>query len=77
MQGYAKAQNRLSLRYSRGEGVAQDDVRALYWALLAAGRGHVAAASNVAALKSRMSETEVAEAEELAGRFQPTEEGGS
>ncbi len=38
-QGYAKAQNHIGLRYARGEGVAKDGVKALFWLTLAARQG--------------------------------------
>lgn len=45
--GYADAQNRLGVRYSKGEGVIQDEEEALIWFVKAAEQGHSKAQSNI------------------------------
>lgn len=61
--GHARAQNRLATRYARGDGVEQDDVTALFWATLAANGGAERAAENVRALRARMTDAQIADAE--------------
>jgi uncharacterized protein len=46
-QGYATAQTNLGCKYLDGEGVAQDDQRAIHWFRLAAEQGNAGAQFNL------------------------------
>jgi TPR repeat protein len=73
-QGHGKAQAKLAARYGRGEGVAHDDVEALKWAILAAGDGEGEGTDFEKLYKGRMTEADIARAEQLAANFKPERE---
>ncbi len=50
MQGQASAQYNLGLRYDNGEGVPQDEKKAMMWYLLAAEQGDADALNNLGAM---------------------------
>jgi TPR repeat protein len=72
-QGYAKAQSHLGRRLAKGEGTQRDDVEAYKWTALAAEQGIKAARENLAVLKARMSDEQIAEGERLKSAFKPTQ----
>ena len=69
LQGYAKAQNRLSARYESGEGVDADPVESLAWAILAAAQGNISAAQRRDALVDSLSAMDVAAAKQRAAEL--------
>ena len=63
--GYAKAQFELGASHASGEGVKQDDIRALMWLSLAAAQGHDNASRLRVKLKHRMTEQQIERAYEM------------
>ena len=70
-EGGVQAKFELGVLYLTGQGVAQDDVLAHMWFNLAAGQGDNAARKNRDAVAARMTPGQIAEAETLAGEWQP------
>ncbi|WP_301105858.1 ABC transporter substrate-binding protein [Sneathiella sp.] len=73
-QGHGKAQAKLAARYGSGEGVTLDDVEALKWAILAANDGEGEGEDFQKLYKARMTEVDIARAEERAKNFKPERE---
>jgi TPR repeat protein len=61
-QGYAKAQFELGASHANGQGLKQDDCRALMWLSLAAEQGHENATTMRVKLKRRMTPEQIEEA---------------
>lgn len=61
-QGYAKAQFELGASHASGQGLKQDDRRALMWLSLAAEQGHENATMMRVKLKRRMTQAQIDEA---------------
>ena len=70
--GFSLAQFFLGSKYTTGSGVPKDDIRAYKWLKLAADQGDPAASNDLVNLRSRMTATDVREAELLAKQFRPT-----
>ena len=69
LQGYAKAQNRLSARYELGDGVEQNAVEALAWAILAVKQGHPSAIRRQDALLATLTGTDILAAKQRAAEL--------
>ena len=65
-QGDAEAQVNLGLRYHGGEGVPQDDAEAYAWFAVAAANGDEQAKDNLAMVKSRLNQDQLAVAQQRA-----------
>jgi TPR repeat protein len=65
-QNYPLACDRLGMMHERGVGVPKDYVEAYKWFTLAAESGHIAAVVNQDNLKLRMTEQQIAQAENRA-----------
>ena len=63
-QGFAPAQNDLGLMYANGTGGPQDDVLAYAWLNLASAQGNELANKNKDKLRTRMTATQMARAQE-------------
>jgi TPR repeat protein len=77
-RSHAQAQYNLALSYAKGEGVAQDYVRAHMWFNLAAVqfsasdvRSHQLAVSNRNIVANKMTREQIAEAQNLAREWKP------
>ena len=70
-RGHPRAQDRMAQRRLTGDGVPQDEVEALKWAILAAAQGVESAQKLRFQLTTSMSEAEIAEAEKRAAAFAP------
>ena len=73
-QGFAEALNNLGMMYGNGDGVRQDDVEAHKWFDLAAshhppGRKHKKSVRDRDFLVKRMTSSQIAEAQRLAGEW--------
>ncbi len=64
-QGYAPSQNALGLMYLNGEGISRDIVRAYAWLQLAVAQGSSEAKDNLELIRFLMTESQIADAEEL------------
>ena len=64
VQGYAKAQASLALRYAKGEGVEQDMVTAFFWMTMAAEQGLPRALTSRTKLAEEMSAADIEAARE-------------
>ena len=69
-QGHTTAQFLLGLMLAQGEGVAANDVQAYKWLTLATAGGNEDSKKARELLQGRMTQTEIAEAEQLADQFQ-------
>ncbi|MEM7072770.1 MAG: tetratricopeptide repeat protein [Pseudomonadota bacterium] len=67
-QGNALAQNNLGLMYDQGRGVVKSDQTAYLWFALAAAHGNESAQKTISILERRMSQADIAEAQERAQR---------
>jgi TPR repeat protein len=65
------AQGMLGFLYGEGLGVERDDVRAYFWYSLAAARPGPSSADKLAALRLRMTSTQIAAAEKMVREFKP------
>ena len=74
LQGYAKAQNHIGVRYARGDGIGSDQIQALMWLTIAANNGYKLAGINRDALAQEMDSGRVAKALDLAKTWQPIPE---
>jgi hypothetical protein len=78
-QGWGPAQNIFGLCYSKGRGVAKDYVQAYKWFNLAAAKGGELADDakvNLAMAARSLTPEQIAEAQQLAREFKPTEAAG-
>ena len=66
VKGYAPAQNNLGGMYRDGVGVPQDFVEAYTWFAVAAANGHEQAKDNLAMVKSRLNQDQLAVAQQRA-----------
>jgi len=71
-QGNGRAQFNLALSYERGRGVHQDFVQAMQWFILAVADGVPEAESKLERLEHRATRPQIAEAQALASRWQPS-----
>jgi TPR repeat protein len=69
-QGHALAQYNLGGMYNSGRGVARDSVRSYMWMLLAADAGDPAASANKAIVARRLSQEQIASADEMRRQWQ-------
>lgn len=76
-QGYPDAQSNLGFMYFNGRGVPQDYIQAHMWTNLAASQGDEVAKKNREALTRAMTQAQMAEAQELARRWQAKSPEGS
>ena len=65
-QGYDDTQNNLGIMYYKGEGVPQDDAEAYTWFAVAVANGHEHAKDNLAMVKSRLNQDQLAVAQQRA-----------
>lgn len=72
-QGIARAQYQLGAMYQQGQGVAQNDIQALMWVILAAMKGIDAAVGIQKTLIKEMPADQIVKAERLARDWQPQE----
>lgn len=72
-QGMARAQYHLGSMYQQGQGVAQNEIQALMWSILAAVKGVDAAVSIQKSLIQNMPAEQIIKAERLARDWQPQE----
>ncbi|MEE8532401.1 MAG: SEL1-like repeat protein, partial [Alphaproteobacteria bacterium] len=63
--------NHIGLRYARGEGVAKDGVKALFWLTLAARQGHSVAGTNRKALLTQLPPDDIAQALQMVEAWRP------
>jgi TPR repeat protein len=68
-QGHALAQYNLGGMYNSGRGVARDTVRSYMWMLLAADAGDPAASANKAIVARRLSQEQIANADDMRRRW--------
>ena len=73
-QGSARAQLHLASKYLYGQGVPQDYVLAHMWFNLSAAQGNPPAASSRDRLATRMTSTQIADAQKLAREWNPKPE---
>jgi uncharacterized protein len=71
-QGFAGGQAGLGISYERGEGVRRDNVFALVWLTLAAAQGVKEAEKARDNVSTRMTQSQIAEAQRLAKEWKPT-----
>ncbi len=69
----AAAMNNLGFMYHKSEGIPPDFVRAHMWYNLAAARGHGLAKKNLDIVADKMTAAQIAEAQNLARDWQPTD----
>jgi len=65
-QGVVLAQNNLAVMYYNGEGITQDDIYAYMWWNIAAANGESRAQENRDIVATRMTSSQLAEAQKLA-----------
>ena len=65
-QGQAEAQYTLGFMYAKGEGVPQDDAEAYTWFAVAVANGPAHAKDNLAMVKSRLNQEQLAAAQQRA-----------
>ena len=70
-RGYALAQYNLGLMYAAGRSVTPDDVQAYMWSSLAGAQGIKQAAKVRDIVAKRMTPSQIAEAQRLAGKWRP------
>jgi TPR repeat protein len=69
-QGAADAQHNLGFLYGRGQGVAQDYIRAHMWYNLAAVKGDADSVKNRDIIAAKMTSQQIAEAQKMARECQ-------
>jgi TPR repeat protein len=70
-QGEARAQNHYGVKYAKGEGVPVDCQAAYMWLRLAARQGNRQALKNIDIIAAKMTEEDIAKAEQMVLEWKP------